>query len=223
AVQYLRVLVEQGGLGTIRTVRAAYLMALSKHLLGWRSSKTSAGSGVLADIGSHLVHLVQFVAGDVASLCASQRRFRDDPDSDVEDWIAFVAEFASGARGTFEISRVCAGRGAGITEDMFIEVYGTKGSALFSLQEPCALRVALGAEAGDPSCALVRQGVPVEYLRPIDGVDARWSYRFDQAAQFVESVRRGPARAPSFEDGVRCQAVLDAALRSSEERGWVRV
>ena len=36
ALQYMRRLVEAGKLGEVRTVRAAYLMALSKHLLGWR-------------------------------------------------------------------------------------------------------------------------------------------------------------------------------------------
>ncbi len=74
ALQYLKRLIEDGELGHLRDVRAAYLMALSKHLLGWRSQKRFAGSGVLADIGSHLVHMVQFLAGDLASLTASKRR-----------------------------------------------------------------------------------------------------------------------------------------------------
>ena len=65
ALQYLKRLVESGELGRLRTVRAAYLMALSKHLLGWRSLRRLAGSGVLADIGSHLVHMTQFLAGDI--------------------------------------------------------------------------------------------------------------------------------------------------------------
>jgi predicted dehydrogenase len=53
--------------------------------------------------------------------------------------------------------------------------------------------------------------------------DRRWGYRYDQAFQFVESVKRGETRAPSFADGVRCQAVLDAALQSARERRWVEV
>ncbi len=229
ALQYLRRLVDTGELGSLRTVRAAYLMALSKHLLGWRSTQRLAGSGVLADIGSHLIHMAQFLAGDISALTAARRRFREDPESDVEDWISFLAEFAGGACGTFEISRVCAGRGAGISEDVFIELYGSEGSAVFSLQDPWALRVALGAQATDPSCPLVRREVPVEFLkiqgsiRDVHADDPRWGYRYDQAWQFVESVRQGKSRAPTFADGVRCQAVLDAALELSETRSWVRV
>jgi predicted dehydrogenase len=229
ALQYMTALVRAGELGNIRTIRAAYLMALSKHLLGWRSTRAQAGSGVLADIGSHLVHMVQFLAGDLTELTASKRRFRDDPASDVEDWISFLAEFESGACGTFEISRVCAGRGAGISEDIFIEVYGTQGSAVFTLQDPWGLRVVAGEAAEDPSCILERRDVPAEYLkiagstRDVNAHDRRWGYRYDQAWQFVESVRKGEVRAPSLEDGARCQAVLEAALASCESRSWVKV
>ena len=107
AVQYLKKLLDDGALGKIRTVRAAYLMALSGHLLGWRSEKKFAGSGVLADIGSHLIHIVQFLLGDIKALTAADRIFRDDPNSDVDDWISLLADMQNGASGTFEISRVC--------------------------------------------------------------------------------------------------------------------
>jgi len=229
ALQYMQHLVSSGELGTIREVRAAYLMALSGHLLGWRSTKAQAGSGVLADIGSHLIHMVEFVAGPIAALSAHDRRFREDPASDVEDWIAFLAEFSGGACGTFEISRVCAGRGAGITEDIFIELYGSKGSAVFSLQDPWGLRVSIGGAAKDPARPLDHVEVPAQFLklagspRDIHAHDPRWGYRFDQAWQFVESVGMGQSRAPSFADGLRCQAVLDAALASAASKQWVNV
>ena len=229
AVRYLKRLVEQGELGSIRVVRASYLMALSTHLLGWRSSKEFAGSGVLADIGSHLIHLVQWLAGDIASLTARSRDFRNDSASDVEDWIAFLAEFTSGARGTLEISRICPGRGADITENMQIELYGSNGAAVFSLQDPWGLRVAIGEAGRDPSRLLERIDVPESQLKldgsprdPREG-EKRWTYRYDQTFQFVDSVRHGVVRPPSFEDGLRCQKVLDAALTSSRTGKWVEI
>jgi predicted dehydrogenase len=229
ALRYMQHLVSSGELGVIRTVRAAYLMALSGHLLGWRSTKGQAGSGVLADIGSHLINMVESVAGHIAALSATDRRFRNDPTSDVEDWISFLSDFSNGACGTFEISRVCAGRGAGITEDIFIELYGSCGSAVFSLQDPWGLQVALGEVARDPAHPLVRVDVPEQFLklpgspRDVHAHDRRWGYRFDQAWQFVESIRLNQSRAPSFADGVRCQRVLDAALASAASRQWVTV
>ncbi len=229
ALRYMQDLVSSGELGVIRTVRAAYLMALSGHLLGWRSTKAQAGSGVLADIGSHLINMVESVAGPIGALSATDRRFREDPTSDVEDWISFLADFGGGACGTFEISRVCAGRGAGITEDIFIEIYGSSGSAVFSLQDPWGLQVALGEVARDPAHPLVHIDVPEQFLklpgspRDVHAHDRRWGYRFDQAWQFVESIRLGRSRTPSFADGVRCQQVLDAALASAASHQWVTV
>jgi predicted dehydrogenase len=229
AVRYLRHLVDQGEIGELRVVRASYQMALSTHLMGWRSSRAMAGSGVIADIGSHLIHLAQWLAGDISSLTAVSRDFRNDDTSDVEDWIAFLAKFAGGASGTFEISRVCPGRGADITENMHIELYGTNGAAVFSLQDPWGLQVAFGEAGRDPSRLLERIDVPSSYLKlagsprdPGNG-EKRWAYRYDQAFQFIESVRRGVAEPPSFEDGLRCQRVLDAALASSETGKWVEV
>jgi predicted dehydrogenase len=229
AIRYARHLIESGEIGVIRTVRAAYQMALSSHLLGWRSTRKQAGSGVLADIGSHLIHLVQWLAGDIAGVAARSRKFREDPASDVEDWIAFLAEFESGACGTFEISRVCPGRGADIGENMFIEIYGTRGSLLFSLQEPLTLRAALGPAAGDPAAMLEARPVPPEFLKvqgaprdPAEG-DPRWSYRFDQAFWFVSNIRHGQSRSPSFADGLSCQTVIDAVLDSSSRGSWVSI
>jgi predicted dehydrogenase len=75
----------------------------------------------------------------------------------------------------------------------------------------------------------VRREVPADLLkiaespRDVHADDPRWGYRYDQAWQFVESIQQGKAKAPTFVDGARCQAVLDAALESSETRSWVQV
>ena len=42
-------------------------------------------------------------------------------------------------------------------------------------------------------------------------------------ARFLESVRTGAPVSSSFRDGVRAQAVLDAALESAARGGWVEV
>ena len=151
AIQYLNHLVKRGDLGEIRTVRAAYLMALAGHLSGWRSSKKLAGSGVLADIGSHLIHLVRLLVGDFLAVSALDRGFPSDPDSDVDDWAAFLAEFNSGACGTLEVSRLCPGQGTDITENISVELYGAEGSAVFSSQDPCGLQVSIGDDLQEPA------------------------------------------------------------------------
>jgi predicted dehydrogenase len=225
AVQYMRALVEEGALGEIRSVRAAYLMALSGHLTGWRSERRLAGSGALADIGSHLIHITQFLLGRMERVTALSRAYQ----ADVDDWVGFLAEFAAGAAATFEIARICPGRGAAITENMFIDLYGTRGGVAFSLQDPWSVALCAGDCAQRPAENLARTPVPERCLklpgspRDVNAHDPRWGYRYDQDWQFVESIRLGQVREPSFRAGAECQAVLDAVLESCRSRQWVEV
>lgn len=229
AVRHLKTLIDRGDLGQIRSVRSAYLMALAGHTLGWRSTKQQAGSGVLGDIGSHLIHLCHWLVGDISRLTAAERMFRDDPNSDVEDWISFLAEFDSGAVGTFELSRICPGRGADVTEEMTIEIYGTDGGAMMSMADPRALWLATGDDGKDPAKRWERVEIPKSSWklpgapRKANQGDQRWSYRYDQAYQFIQAIRGEESGHPTFDAGYRTQQVLDAALASAHTGNWQSV
>lgn len=47
------------------------------------------------------------------------------------------------------------------------------------------------------------------------------SFRYDQAFEFIDAIRNGRPCVPSFHDGARTQAVMDAAVRSADTRAWV--
>lgn len=47
------------------------------------------------------------------------------------------------------------------------------------------------------------------------------TFRYDQAFEFVDAIRSQRPCVPSFHEGVRTQAVMDAAVRSAETRQWV--
>jgi predicted dehydrogenase len=47
------------------------------------------------------------------------------------------------------------------------------------------------------------------------------TFRYDQAWEFYDAIRSGRPATPSFHDGARAQAVMDAAVRSSETRSWI--
>jgi predicted dehydrogenase len=49
------------------------------------------------------------------------------------------------------------------------------------------------------------------------------TFRYDQAWEFIDAIRNNRPCVPSFHDGVRMQAVIDAALSSAETRQWVDV
>ena len=223
AARYLKHLIDRGDLGEILQIRASYLMALMPHLLGWRSTRELAGSGVLGDVGSHLIQLVRLFGGEVEEVTAWQRKFRTDPESDVEDWMALIGKLASGAAATLEFSRICAGRGADTTEEQTVEVYGTSGSAIFSTQTPRSLKL---GSAADHTALLEPVEVPAEFLRPEgsphdpDEGEPKWNYRLNQGYHFIRNIWDGEARTPSFADGHAVQRVMDAALRSCESGAW---
>lgn len=115
----------------------------------WRS-KGGPGSGALSDIGSHLLDLAEFVlgpirtvSGAVFSTAITERAVPVGTTyghalaqlSDVvepvenEDVATFTAEFASGASGTFSVSRIAAGHANSLSFDL----YGTQGAAMYDM------------------------------------------------------------------------------------------
>ena len=49
------------------------------------------------------------------------------------------------------------------------------------------------------------------------------SFRYDQAIEFINAIREQRPCAETFHDGARAQAVMDAAVRSTELRQWVEL
>jgi len=112
------------------------------------------GSGALADLGSHLVDLAEQLCDPIATIQgaalpttvpdrpvplghalghAAGGRVSDRREPVTNDDVAtFVVEFASGAAGTFSISRVALGHANGLA----FEVFGDRGAARFDLARP---------------------------------------------------------------------------------------
>jgi predicted dehydrogenase len=46
-------------------------------------------------------------------------------------------------------------------------------------------------------------------------------WRYDQEVEFITAIQQNRDPVPSFADGVRCQAVIDAVVQSTTERRWI--
>ena len=71
AVRYAKHLVDSGAIGKIVGVNVAYLKSSAfweGRRLEWRFVKEYAASGVIGDLGVHLIDLAQLLAGEVTSL-----------------------------------------------------------------------------------------------------------------------------------------------------------
>jgi len=103
-------------------------------------------------------------------------------------------------------------------------VNGSEGTIVYSTQKPVELQI---GKEGDAD--LHRIDVPREFLvypksprKPGEG-DPLVTFRYDQTAEFIDAIVNERPCWPSFKDGARAQAVMDAAIQSAEQRRWVDV
>jgi predicted dehydrogenase len=191
--------------------------------------KARCGSGELADMMAHRIDYSHMLIGRMTGLFGKvknllpERKTRDGQIqvSDVDDWAALIVEFENGCSGVFEATKVAPGYGSGLKSWDCVEINGPKGSFKFFLHEPTTLYYAAQGERYEA------QPVPDEFLKgpgfpraPHEGEPSQ-TFRWDQAWEFVSAIREGRQAMPSFREGAQTQAVLDAALKSSETGRWV--
>lgn len=216
AVRYAKYLVDSGTIGEIVGLNVAYLKNSAfweGRRLEWRFVKEYAGSGVIGDLGIHLIDLAQLLAGNITRLCATkeivvkERRQLDCEEIgkvETEDSCSFLAQFEGGASGTFHITRCAIGHANTIRYD----VYGTKGSISFDLNNPKLLNICTG------------EGNPKDYVNRTEEVPTEFFLTQEQA--FVDAVQgKRDALFPTLEKGVQGQKIVDSILRSAEENRWV--
>ena len=136
AVRLAKELLEADELGDLTHFRARFLASSAlreDQRRTWRFDAAQAGSGAVADLGSHIVDLARYLVGEPIAVCATtmtQVATRDGEAVDVDDAFAATVEFATGAIGTLEASRV-AGRRSNVCA---FEVDGTRGSLSFDIE-----------------------------------------------------------------------------------------
>ncbi len=237
AMRYLKHLLDQGTIGQPRHLRIARLMDLPETNLGWRQQRALAGAGEVGDMGAHRIDFCHDLIGPIARVMGLTRTFvplragRDGAlmPADVEDFAVFIAEFAEGVgveQGTiasFNLSKVAKGRGRGGQSLDELEVYGTGGTLIYHLHRPHEISL------GRPDGMLKTVRVPRDFLvypgssrDPFAG-DPTTTFRWDQDFAFIQSIMEGHGGIPTFYDGMRCQAVIDAVLQAARERRWVDV
>ncbi|HEY1598145.1 MAG TPA: Gfo/Idh/MocA family oxidoreductase [Pirellulales bacterium] len=230
AMRYLKHLVERGELGTLRHFRSQRFLDLPETSWGWRQYQDKAGAGDLFDMTIHRIDFAQDLLGPINSVSGAIARFAErtqTPDgrscapSDVDDWSAFLGEFAGGAVGVWEGTTLAKGYHRDGFGHEWAEINGSTGSAVYRLHEP---NVILRGSTGHD---LSPVEVPEQFLKPAgsprnprDGKPAT-VFRYDLAWEFVSAIVEGRPAVPSFLDGLRAQRVADAVLKSYSERRWV--
>lgn len=247
AVQLAKKLVEDGRLGQIYHFRAWFLqdwIVDPEFPLVWRLQKEIAGSGSHGDLGAHLIDLAHFLLGDMEEVIGMSETFikeRPIPQSmtglsakgskdapmgsvTVDDATLFLTKFENGALGSFEATRFASGHRCTNS----FEINGSKGSVKFDFERMNELMVYFTDDAEDvqgfrrvlvtdPSHAYAQSWWPPGHTI---GYEHTFTHEMLELVNAIEE-KRQPV--PNFNDGVKCQAVLEAVERSIVDRRWVRI
>jgi len=235
AIAFARQLIDEGRIGRVYHFRALYLqdwtMDPSVPLL-WRMDKDVAGSGVTGDLHSHIVDLSNFLAGDIESVAGTSKIFIDERERpeggkskvEIEDASIFVAKYTNGAIGHFEATRFANGRKNGNT----FEINGEVGSLYFDLEDMSRLWY---FDSREPKHIQGWRKISVwEEVHPymkqwwVPGCAIGYEHTFgNQAADLMNAIAQNKPMQPNFDDGLKCQLVLDAVMEASSSDRWVRV
>jgi len=218
AVRYAKWIIDRGLIGDIVSLDVAYLKDsafIEGRTMEWRFVKKYAGSGVLGDLGAHLIDMAELLAGPMLEVSAitdiivKKRKMPNSEeyaDVETDDYCSFLARMANGIHGNFVITRCAACQKNTIKFD----IYGTRGVISFDLTQPEELRVCAGE---------------VDYMtKTTHTVKVPKNFFLTQEKAFVDLLHGKVCDyLPTVADGLRCQKILDAVLASAKNHQWVTI
>lgn len=236
AIALARELVARGELGEIFSFTgffSADTMIDPAVPFSWRTDRSRAGGGALSDLGSHLVSLARTVAGPIDRVSALSRTVvaeRVDADGvtrkvDNDDHTHAMMEFANGAIGTMQSSRVQTGRAFEVS---FV-LTGTLGAIRFSQQDNHKLEVSLASDGLDThgfrTIELGPEHGHFGALWPMSGINVGLhELKIFEAWELLEAIRTGGRAMPDFREALEIERTISAMEHSAAAKGaWREV
>ena len=238
--------IENGKLGKIYHYRAAYLqdwIVDPEFPLVWRLQKDKSGSGPHGDLNAHIIDLAHYLLGDIDKVIGMNETFikkrpleeassgllsaasgKEYGKVTVDDATLFLAKFKDGILGSFEATRFAAGR----RNFQRIEINGSKGSLVFNLERMNELEYFSNEDdrneqgfktilATEPTHPYISAWWPPGHIIGYEHTFVHEVY------DLMQAIAKDKMPSPDFEDGVKCQAVLEAVEKSITEQRWIRI
>jgi predicted dehydrogenase len=217
--------IDEGRLGQIFHYRAYYFnQSGADPAKGhtWRYKRSEAGSGAIGDLLSHLLDTARYLNGEITEVSAMTHTFVAN--RDVDDAVLAMAHFANGSVGSFEASRYGVGRRNGNG----FEIYGSKGSLAFDLEDLNHLQF---FDATDPAALQATRDVLVT------GPDHPYSSNFWKPGHligyehtfiatlgdFLMALARQEPFHPNFQDALETQKIIAAVEASATSGRWTKI
>jgi predicted dehydrogenase len=235
-----------GEFGDVNLVHGSYLQdwLLDPLSSSWRVDAASGGrSRAFADIGSHWCDLAEFISGErfaavsaVTSIAYATRPAPNGPsfggsiaavnappiNVTTEDTAVATFRTISGKIANVVISQVAAGR----KNRLWVEVDGSKGSAVFDQENPET--VWIGTEEGSRTIHRASGELAPDQGR-LNRVPAGHPQGYPDAfSAFLADTYAAvggahPEGLPTFEDGLRAARIIDAVLESAASSSWTEI
>ena len=233
-------LVEEGFLGKVYSFRACYLHASSidpNKPLKWKLDKSKGGGGVLYDLGSHVLDLVNHLIGPFTQVLADTHtaiKERKHPETgmmtsvNTDDQTVMLLRTHSGALGNIEASKIATG----MNDELRVEIHGEKGALRFNLMDPNWLEIYDTRDAAEPiggNRGFKKIETVSRYPEPGNGFPAPtlnvgWLRSHVSCLHnFLAAIGGTAAAHPTIPEAAELQRILDAAYKSAEQGAWEKL
>jgi predicted dehydrogenase len=227
--RYIKQLLRDGYIGrfnlcTIELFLDRYVTAQPRALT-WQAYKAEGG-GLLGALGSHYIDGLRDWFGEIAAVHCQLSALRPDVvdaksaqvvKAESDDTFTFTVNFVDGGTATMIASFAATpARGARLV------VMGDEGTLIAEQAGPNPTDdgVVVASRKGS---ALAPLPTPAQFAVATDARDHRLMSFRALVREFTRGIEEGGSPHPNFEDGWRCQQVLDAARQSSESGRTVAV
>ncbi len=216
--QKMKQLIDEGCLGQLYLVHVSILTnfwLVYSHIMRRWWFRRERGGGWLGALGSHFIDALLYWFGNIVEVSAQLdtsvkslmvKDFEVPQNVDADDTFSLQVRFKNGASGVFASSSV-----AHTTEMPRVVAYGSEGTLV--LEGDCLYGLKRGEttmkkiDVDDDEVELDEKIILDPHYVPF----TRWT------RQIAEAIPHRQQLSPSFEDGLRCQEVMDAARISSAE------
>jgi predicted dehydrogenase len=218
---YIKELLDDGYIGrfqlcTIELFLDRYVTREPRPL-AWMALR-SEGGGILGALGSHYIDALRHWFGEVAAVDGKLMTLRPDlvdtatgraVQAETDDAFLFTLEFANGGTATMIASFAATpARGARIG------VMGDAGTFIADQPGPNPMEDGIVIASRNGS-TLQPLATPARYTPFTDPRDHRLMAFRLLVRDFTRGIEKGTSPSPNFEDGLRCQQVLDAVRESA--------
>lgn len=232
--RYTKELIDSGYIGKPYHLNMRYYSSYGRNTdYIWRFDKAIAGSGAVGDIGSHFLYIAYLLFGEITGVFARLdklvERAQTTPDGKpydiADDTAMLILKFKNGAQGSIQASTI-AYEATHFGQIHQMEFYGSEGS-LRSFTDWDKVQEVQGAKVGKGAVKPLEIPPHIWGKARRDTVHNTYKDIFRQEGfmtqDFISAIAEKRQTFPTFREGAYIQKVLEAALKSDQEKRWVEL